>query len=117
MHAFRFISPLDPVFSPLCFLSLNALVYASPLLSPFDLVLSSLSRSCFLSFLSPREGTDVSIVTFSKMVGTALEAAEVLTAKGISAEVRKCRHFCLFVLGLYYFECTFVLLVPFLVFW
>ncbi|CAM9833997.1 unnamed protein product [Hapterophycus canaliculatus] len=33
------------------------------------------------------EGTDVSIVTFSKMVGTALEAAEVLAAQGISAEV------------------------------
>eukprot|EP00904_Undaria_pinnatifida_P006064 jgi/Undpi1/2588/HiC_scaffold_13.g05967.m1 len=34
-----------------------------------------------------KEGSDVSIVTFSKMVGTALEAAEVLAAKGISAEV------------------------------
>lgn len=33
------------------------------------------------------EGTDVSIVTFSKMVGTALEAAEVLAAQGVSAEV------------------------------
>lgn len=32
-------------------------------------------------------GADVSIVTFSKMVGTALEAAEVLAAQGISAEV------------------------------
>ena len=34
-----------------------------------------------------REGTDVSIVAFSKMVGYSLEAAEVLASKGISAEV------------------------------
>ena len=34
-----------------------------------------------------REGTDVSIVTFSKMVGSSLEAAEKLAANGISAEV------------------------------
>eukprot|EP00467_Chlorarachnion_reptans_P019879 CAMPEP_0114514482 /NCGR_PEP_ID=MMETSP0109-20121206/16179_1 /TAXON_ID=29199 /ORGANISM="Chlorarachnion reptans, Strain CCCM449" /LENGTH=354 /DNA_ID=CAMNT_0001694529 /DNA_START=69 /DNA_END=1133 /DNA_ORIENTATION=- len=34
-----------------------------------------------------REGTDISIVTFSKMVGFALQAAEVLAEKGISAEV------------------------------
>jgi len=34
-----------------------------------------------------REGTDVTIVTFSKMVGLALEAAEVLSASGTSCEV------------------------------
>lgn len=34
-----------------------------------------------------REGTDVTIVSFSKMVGLALEAAEVLSASGISCEV------------------------------
>ncbi|CAN0121975.1 unnamed protein product [Ascophyllum nodosum] len=34
-----------------------------------------------------REGTDVSIVAFSRSVGTALDAAEVLAAQGVSAEV------------------------------
>ena len=34
-----------------------------------------------------REGTDVTLVAFSKMVGYSLEAAEVLASKGISAEV------------------------------
>jgi pyruvate dehydrogenase E1 component beta subunit len=34
-----------------------------------------------------REGTDVSIVTFSKMVGTSLEVAKALEAEGISVEV------------------------------
>lgn len=34
-----------------------------------------------------REGTDITITAFSIMVGKALEAAEVLAAKGISAEV------------------------------
>ncbi|MGD9950595.1 MAG: alpha-ketoacid dehydrogenase subunit beta [Desulfobulbus sp.] len=34
-----------------------------------------------------REGTDVTIVALSKMVYDALEAAEILAAKGISAEV------------------------------
>lgn len=34
-----------------------------------------------------REGTDVSIITFSRPVGAALQAAELLAAKGISAEV------------------------------
>lgn len=34
-----------------------------------------------------REGTDVTIVTFSKMVGFALEAAEKLATEGISCEV------------------------------
>ena len=34
-----------------------------------------------------REGSDVTIVTFSKMVGLALEAADVLSASGISCEV------------------------------
>lgn len=32
-------------------------------------------------------GTDVSIVTFSRMVGYALEAAKALEKEGISAEV------------------------------
>lgn len=34
-----------------------------------------------------KEGTDVTIIAFSKMVGLALEAAEVLSAKGVSCEV------------------------------
>ena len=34
-----------------------------------------------------REGTDVTIVAFSIMVGKALQAAEQLAAEGISAEV------------------------------
>jgi pyruvate dehydrogenase E1 component beta subunit len=34
-----------------------------------------------------REGTDVTIITFSKPVGLALEAAEVMAAKGVSCEV------------------------------
>lgn len=34
-----------------------------------------------------REGSDVTIVTFSKMVGLALEAADVLAASGVSCEV------------------------------
>jgi len=34
-----------------------------------------------------REGTDVSIITFSRMVGEALKAAEELEKEGISAEV------------------------------
>lgn len=34
-----------------------------------------------------REGTDVTIITFSKMTGLALEAAEVMAAKGVSVEV------------------------------
>lgn len=34
-----------------------------------------------------REGSDVTIVAFSKMVGLALEAAEAMAAKGVSVEV------------------------------
>lgn len=34
-----------------------------------------------------KEGTDVTIVTFSKMVGVALEATELLQSQGVSAEV------------------------------
>lgn len=34
-----------------------------------------------------KEGTDVTIVTFSKMVGLGLEAAEVMATKGVSVEV------------------------------
>lgn len=34
-----------------------------------------------------REGSDVTITAFSRMVGVALEAAEVLEQEGISAEV------------------------------
>lgn len=34
-----------------------------------------------------KEGSDVTIVTFSKMVGLALEAAEAMAAKGVSVEV------------------------------
>jgi pyruvate dehydrogenase E1 component beta subunit len=34
-----------------------------------------------------REGKDVTIVTFSKMVGTSLEAAKLLEKEGISVEV------------------------------
>ena len=38
-----------------------------------------------------REGTDVTLVTFSKMVGYCLDAAEELAAQGISAEVLNLR--------------------------
>jgi len=34
-----------------------------------------------------KEGTDVTIIAFSKMVGLALEAAEAMAAKGVSVEV------------------------------
>lgn len=34
-----------------------------------------------------REGSDVSIITFSRMVGYALQAADALAAQGVSAEV------------------------------
>lgn len=34
-----------------------------------------------------REGTDVSVVTFSKMVGKSMEAADILAKEGISVEV------------------------------
>merc|ERR1712043_42416 len=34
-----------------------------------------------------REGTDVSIITFSKMVGTALEVAANMEKEGVSVEV------------------------------
>lgn len=34
-----------------------------------------------------KEGTDVTIVTFSKMVGVSLEVAKTLEAEGISVEV------------------------------
>lgn len=34
-----------------------------------------------------REGTDVSVITFSKMVGKSLEAADILAKEGISVEV------------------------------
>ena len=34
-----------------------------------------------------KEGTDVTIIAFSKMVGLALEAADALAAKGVNAEV------------------------------
>ena len=34
-----------------------------------------------------REGTDVTLMGFSKMVGHCLEAADQLAAKGISCEV------------------------------
>jgi pyruvate dehydrogenase E1 component beta subunit len=34
-----------------------------------------------------RAGTDVSIITFSRMVGFALQAADILAAQGVSAEV------------------------------
>ena len=35
-----------------------------------------------------KEGKDVTLVSFSRMVGLCLEAAEVLSKNGISAEVR-----------------------------
>ena len=34
-----------------------------------------------------REGTDVTLVAFSRMVGVSLEAAEILAQQGVSAEV------------------------------
>jgi pyruvate dehydrogenase E1 component beta subunit len=44
--------------------------------------------SCFATFcLSIGAGTDVTLVAFSRAVGTAMEAAEELAKEGISAEV------------------------------
>jgi pyruvate/2-oxoglutarate/acetoin dehydrogenase E1 component len=43
-----------------------------------------------MSYLTWVVGTDVTLVTFSKMVGHALKAADALATKGISAEV--CHH-------------------------
>jgi pyruvate/2-oxoglutarate/acetoin dehydrogenase E1 component len=39
-----------------------------------------------------REGKDVSIITFSKMVGTSLDAAKQLAEEGISVEVINLRY-------------------------
>ena len=39
-----------------------------------------------------REGTDCTIVTFSRMVGTSLECAEILEKEGISVEVINLRY-------------------------
>lgn len=71
--------------NPVCFLE-NELMYGQSFEVP-DEVLSP-------DFLLPigkahvaREGTDVTIVGFSKMVGMALEAAEILAQEGISCEV------------------------------
>ena len=44
-----------------------------------------LSRSAAPEYAG--EGTDVTIVSYAKMVHTSLQAAENLAAKGISAEV------------------------------
>ena len=41
----------------------------------------------FIAFFSIRKGSDVTITAFSIMVGKALEAAEILSEKGIDAEV------------------------------
>lgn len=49
-----------------------------------------------------REGKDVTIVTFSKSVGTSLEVAKQLEAEGISVEVINLRYLC-FVQYLLYF--------------
>ena len=90
--------------SVLFLLSSDALEYASPFpsLHPFIYPLLYLCPRCF--FLNAlAKGTDVSIVTFSKMVGTALEAAEVLTAKGISAEVRKCPSIFISSVNIFFF--------------
>jgi pyruvate dehydrogenase E1 component beta subunit len=71
--------------NPVCFLE-NELMYGVSFEVP-DEVLSP-------DFVLPigkahvaREGSDVTIVTFSKMVGFALEAAEELAGEGISCEV------------------------------
>lgn len=42
---------------------------------------------CFFMIQIEREGKDVTITAFSKMVGLSLEAAEILAKEGISAEV------------------------------
>lgn len=42
-----------------------------------------------------REGKDVSLIGFGKMVGYNLEAAEILEKEGISCEVRLRFNICL----------------------
>jgi pyruvate/2-oxoglutarate/acetoin dehydrogenase E1 component len=42
---------------------------------------------CGAALQVEREGTDVTIVTFSKMVGHSLQAAEALKKEGVSVEV------------------------------
>jgi len=53
-----------------------------------------------------REGKDVTIITFSKMVGTSLDAAKQLAEEGISAEVINLR---------YHHHITFLLLTVFII--
>eukprot|EP00466_Bigelowiella_natans_P015692 jgi/Bigna1/51931/estExt_Genewise1Plus.C_40119 len=71
--------------NPVCFLE-NELLYGSSFsvddaaMSPDFLV--DIGKAKIM-----REGTDITIVTFSKMVGFAVEAADILAQKGISVEV------------------------------
>ena len=46
-----------------------------------------MTGSCQLAKRMLRSGTDVTITTFSIMVGRALQAADLLAEQGISAEV------------------------------
>lgn len=55
--------------------------------------------------LSPHAaaGTDVTIVTFSRMVGYSLEAAKALEKEGVSVEVINLRYVCVFYLICMYY--------------
>lgn len=45
-----------------------------------------------IGYLSTLAGKDVSIITFSRMVGYSLEAAKILEKEGISVEVINLRY-------------------------
>jgi pyruvate dehydrogenase E1 component beta subunit len=73
----------DP--NPVCVLE-NELMYGTE----FDLSAEAQSKDFLIPFGKAkieRAGTDVTITAFSRMVGVALQAAEILATKGISAEV------------------------------
>lgn len=71
--------------NPVCILE-NELMYGQSMkLSPE--AMSSDYLIPFGKLKVEKEGTDVSIITFSRMVGFALQAAEILASKGINAEV------------------------------
>jgi pyruvate dehydrogenase E1 component beta subunit len=71
--------------NPVCVLE-NELLYGTP----FPISPEALGKDFTVPFGKlkvERAGTDVSIITFSRMVGSALAAAELLAAQGVSAEV------------------------------
>mmetsp|Transcript_21429 Transcript_21429/g.31859 ORF Transcript_21429/g.31859 Transcript_21429/m.31859 type:complete len:354 (-) Transcript_21429:152-1213(-) len=71
--------------NPVCFLE-NELMYGSS----FQVTDEVLSEDFLIEIGKAkimREGADITLVTFSKMVGFAMEAAEILAKRGISIEV------------------------------